>query len=319
MYLAYFMCFSSHTTHCATNERISECLRPQHLSFAMCCRPSLDRSKEHLIKLGALKEDAAGKLATTNVGEILVHMPVQIEMGLSIIAAVNHQCSEEVARIACMVATGGSRVFRQGQQGQGQSSGAFAAQSGDHVTYLNVFEAWLANHKSQQWCDQQGLHSAVLEAADEILHKVHRVMGQHLLPTVQFPGNDSTQRSEAILQSLCAGHFRQLASAADPTDSKLGFWLVEDYESNPKAAGLHRGSVLLNTSQIHTVLFGQQLATGNGEKLLACVSQVDPQWVVQAASGDGAALQNAQAVKAMERKEYHVPVMPFPTVGCLPH
>ena len=273
------------------------------------CRPSLDRSKENLIKLGALKEDSAGKLALTDIGEILVHMPVEIEMGLSIIAAVNLQCSEEVARVACMVATGGSRVFQ-----QAQASGAFAAQSGDHETYLNVFEAWLANHKSQQWCSQQGLHSAVLEAADDILRKVHRVMGQHLLPAVQFPGNDSRQRAEAVLQSLCAGYFRQLASAADPTDSKAGFWLVEDYDTNPKAVALHRGSVLSNKSQIHTVLFGQQLATGNGDKLLACVSQVQPQWVVQAACGDGAAVQNAQAAKAMERNEYHVPVMPFPTV-----
>ena len=41
------------------------------------------------------------------------------------------------------------------------------------------------------------------------------------------PGNDSRQRSTAILQSLCAGYFQQLASAADPTDSKAGFWLVE--------------------------------------------------------------------------------------------
>ena len=244
-------------------------------------------------------------------------MPVQIEMGLSIIAAVGRQCSEEVARIACMVATGGSRVFRQ-TQGQSQASSIFAAQSGDHETYLNIFEAWLANHKSQQWCDQQGLHSAVLEAADEILRKVHRVMGQNLLPAVQFPGKDSSQRSKAILQSLCAGYFRQLASAADPTDSKAGFWLVEDYDTNPKAAGLHKGSVLLNTSPIHTVLFGQQLAAGNGEKLLACVSRVeDLQWVVQAASGDGLAVQNAQAVKAMERKEYHVSVTPFPTVSRL--
>lgn len=247
-----------------------------------------------------------------------MHMPVQIEMGLSIMAAVSRQCSEEVARIACMIATGGSRVFRQTQgQSQSQASKAFAAQSGDHETYLNVFEAWLANQKSREWCSQQGLHSAVLEAADEILRKVHRVMGQNQLPAVHFSGNDSSQRSTAIMQSLCAGYFRQLASAADPTDSAAGFWLVEDYDTNPKAAGLVRGSVLQNTSPVHTVLFGQQLATGNGNKVLACVSQVDPQWVVQAASGDGLALQNAQAVKAMERKEYHVPVMPFPTVSSL--
>ena len=66
-------------------------------------------------------------------------MQVLSEMGISIIAAVSCQCSKEVARTAFMVATRGSSVFRHSQdQSQSQAPSAFAAQSGDHKTYLNV-------------------------------------------------------------------------------------------------------------------------------------------------------------------------------------
>lgn len=252
-------------------------------------------------------------------------------MGLSIIAANGRQCSEEVAIIGCMAAAGGTRVFRAGQGTTHPSKTPFAAPSGDHETYLNVYEAWLSNNKSQQWCDQHGLHSPLLEAASEALSKVHRVMGQHMLVPQQFPGSDMSQRSEAILQSLCAGYFRQLASAADPNDPKGGFWLVEDYDVNPKAAALYRSSVLSNQQDVHTVLFGEQMGiatrqTSNSqaagsqqpafENLLVHVSKVEPSWVVQGAAGtSGAALGIAQAVRNMERQEYKIRVTPFPQVS----
>lgn len=281
----------------------------------LMCRPSLARSREHLLKLGALKEVSPGKLALTEAGQVLVNMPLEVEMGFSILAADRQQCSEEVAIIGCMAAAGGTRVFRSGKGTPPPSQSPFAAQSGDHETYLNVYEAWLSNNQSQSWCDQHGLFSPVLEAASETLSKVHRVMGQHMLAPQQHPGGKSPHRSTAILQSLCAGYFRQLASAADPNDTKAGFWLVEDYDVNPKAAMLYRPSVLTDKSQVQTVLFGEQMAAGNGQNLLMHVSQVEPQWVVQgAAGGSSAAIAAVQAVRTMQRQEYHVPVTPFPQV-----
>ena len=94
------------------------------------CRPILECSKQHLLKLDAVKEGPPGQLLVTDVGCMLTAMPMDIELGLSIIAAAKLGCSEELAIIASMATVAGSRVFARGQS---PSASPFAGKSGDYI------------------------------------------------------------------------------------------------------------------------------------------------------------------------------------------
>lgn len=278
------------------------------------CRPILECSKQHLLKLDAVKEGPPGQLSVTDVGRMLTAMPMDIELGLSIVAAVKLGCSEELAIIASMATVAGSRVFARGQS---PSASPFAAKSGDHETYLNVFEAWLDNDKDPEWCQQQGLMAVSLEAADELLSKVHQAMGRNKLPALQFSGR-ARLRSAAIVQSLCSGYFHQLATAADLSSPKKGFWLVDQGQVNPRLASLHRSSVLNAQSGVTMVLFTQATAFADGKQMLCGVSKVEPAWALEAASFNGDTLQGLQqALEAMERTEYSVSLTALPEVSRL--
>lgn len=92
----------------------------------MPCRSSLECSKQHLLQVGAVTADAAGHLSATRLGHLLAALPLRIEFGISILAAMQHQCSLEVAIIACMATRGGNRVFQHSAQ---SSESEFAAVS----------------------------------------------------------------------------------------------------------------------------------------------------------------------------------------------
>ena len=275
-------------------------------------RDSLEKSKAHLLKVGAVAESAAGDLSVTSRGQALNAMPVDIEMGVSILEAAGHNCSEDVAIIACVAVAGGGRLFT----GDGSALNHFAAASGDHETYLNVYEAWVASGKDSSWCHQQGLSAKSLEIADELLVKVHSAIGRHNVPGYQFQG-DAASRSAAILQSLCAGYHHQCATPADPSSAKSAFWLVEDFDVNPQSATLHRRSALYKKTDTGTVMFSSQTAYADGARVLCAVSKVEAAWLAAAAAGAGVSpLSTMSALNAMARSIETVAVTPsLPQVG----
>ena len=262
--------------------------------------------------MGAIAEGPDGSMSVTNTGLALSAMPVDMEMGVSILHGISLSCSEEVAIIACVSAVAGGRLFTK----NGSAMHNFAAASGDHETYLNVYEAWARNGKDPSWCHQQGVSASSLDIADEMLSKVHAAMGRHQLPTVQFQGSASA-RSAAILQSLCAGYFHQVATPADPASAKTLFWLMEDFDVNPTSATLHRRSVLYKQTNTGMVLFASQTAYADGARVLCGVSKVEDEWVKYGASGCGVSAQAVmQAISSMARTSDTVAITPyFPKVS----
>lgn len=276
------------------------------------CRDSLNRSQTHLLRMGAIAESPNGSMLITNTGLALSAMPVDFEMGVSILHAISLSCSEEVAIIACVSAAAGGRLFTK----NGSALNSFAAASGDHETYLNVYEAWASSGKDPAWCHQQGVSASSLNIADEMLCKVHAAMGRHQLPTTQFQGS-AAARSTAILQSLCAGYFHQVATPADPTSAKTLFWLMEDFDVNPTSATLHRRSALYKQTGTGMVLFTSQTAYADGARVLCGMSKVEDDWVKNGAAGCGVSAQAVmQAISSMARETDTVAVTPyFPDVS----
>jgi HrpA-like RNA helicase len=76
------------------------------------CRPSLERSQQHLLKHQLIEVDATGMPSITEKGKMLASMCVSVELGISILAAHELGCSEELAIIACVAtAAGGGSIL----------------------------------------------------------------------------------------------------------------------------------------------------------------------------------------------------------------
>jgi HrpA-like RNA helicase len=101
----------------------------------------LEAGVARLKSFRAVEVGKNGKLAVTELGRKLARLPLELNLALCVLAASAPQlgCSYEVAIIVCMSQMASLRLF---EKGRNADKARFAAPSGDHETYLAVFEAW---------------------------------------------------------------------------------------------------------------------------------------------------------------------------------
>ena len=249
---------------------------------------------------------------------MLVSLPVSLEFGISIAAAVQHRCSHEVAIIACMATAAGNRVFQPDCQ---PLQSAFAARSGDPETYLNIFEAWVSSNRNNQWCNQHSLVLSALTAAETVLTIVLAAMNRCKLKDLSMSSSQAG-RTDAIMQSLTAGFFQQTASNAGPgVKSCRQFFITSDYLTNPTSADLHTRSVLTDTAADSTgmVLYFSCSMLANGQHVIAGVGRIQPNWVTAAAAFDPALADIlVKTIQAADRKQFYTVISSFPMNVSMP-
>ena len=258
-------------------------------------------------------------MTATQLGQVLVSLPISIEFGISIVAAVQHKCSREVAIIACMATAAGNRVFQPKSQ---PTQSVFAAKSGDPETYLNVHQAWIQSGKSSVWCKQHQLEESAIAAADDMLKRVLAAMARCNLAVLQLSNTaDPVQRSGAIMQSLTTGFFQQTATAASQTMAQGRFFVTDQYMTSPTEAVLHDRSSLsaADGNAVEMVLYFDRILTAGGRHILAGVGKIQPAWVVAAASFDPQlASSYQQTIHATEREQFHIILSSFPRMVSTP-
>ncbi|KAI3385965.1 hypothetical protein SNEBB_011256 [Seison nebaliae] len=85
----------------------------------------------------------------------------------------------------------------------------FASQQGDHITYLNIYEQYKMNRKSNKWCHENFLKIKLLNRVDEIRNNLKKILIKfNFIPTTyekssQFDVN-------FILKSLASGLFQNV-------------------------------------------------------------------------------------------------------------
>ena len=244
---------------------------------------------------------------------MLVSLPVSIEFGINIAAAVQHRCSHQVAIIACMATAAGNRVFQPDCQ---PPQSAFAAKSGDPETYLNIFEAWLASGRSSTWCSQHCLVFSALTAAEGLLTTALAAMTRCKLKDLSL-SSSQPGRSDAIMQSLTTGFFQQTArSVGLGIKPNRQFFITGDYLTNPTSADLHNRSAFATTAGDSTclVLYFSHSTLTSGKHVIAGVGQVQPEWVTNAAAFDpNLASTLLKTIQSADRKLFFTVISSFPT------
>ncbi|CAO3618090.1 unnamed protein product [Cunninghamella echinulata] len=160
---------------------------------------------KHLYLLGAI--DEVGQLTT--LGDQMSAFPLTPSLSKVLVtSATTYHCSYEVVTIASLLA-GEMDLFKtpslRGKHGQHldqqeieklivqaeECKLSFAHHSGDHMTYLNVWNTWRSLRKDmkqqRQWCKDNYIHSKVLESAVHVRDQLMDVMKKLNLPLLHAP------------------------------------------------------------------------------------------------------------------------------------
>jgi ATP-dependent RNA helicase DDX35 len=174
------------------------------------------RALELLYSLGAVDDYA--KL-TQPLGTRMAELAVEPMMAKVLLSAPSFQCLSEVLSIAAMTSLQGSVWFHhEGQKKAMESSRRkFAVEEGDHLTLLNVYQAYVSKgRKDAKWCRDHHLNHKSMVRAVSIRTQLKRYLerlgvevDESLVPNASRASD--ANKAEEIRKCLTAGYFARAA------------------------------------------------------------------------------------------------------------
>ncbi|PYH95842.1 P-loop containing nucleoside triphosphate hydrolase protein [Aspergillus ellipticus CBS 707.79] len=174
------------------------------------------RAFELLFSLGAVDDYA--KL-TKPQGMRMAELAVDPMMAKVLLSAPSFNCLSEILTIAAMVSLQGI-VWVQ-HEGDRKSSDSyrrkFAVEEGDHLTYLNVYQAFVTKgKKDSKWCRDNLLNYRSLQRAVSVRGQLKRYLERFGIQvdetlSARSRQDDTTNLSEQIRRCLTTGYFAHAA------------------------------------------------------------------------------------------------------------
>ncbi|MGH0164759.1 UNVERIFIED_CONTAM: hypothetical protein FKN15_047917 [Acipenser sinensis] len=144
----------------------------------------------------------------------------------------------------------------------------FAVAEGDHLTMLNVYEAFVKNRRSSQWCQEHFLNYKGLQRAAAVREQLWRLLSKFRIPKKSSEGDP-----EVILRCIVSGFF---ANAARLHHSGAYRTLRDDHELH-----IHPTSVLYAEKPPKWVVYNEVMQTSR--YFLRDVSAIESSWLVELA------------------------------------
>ncbi|KAJ5880631.1 ATP-dependent RNA helicase DHX35 [Penicillium subrubescens] len=174
------------------------------------------RAFELLYSLGAVDDYA--KL-TKPMGTRMAELAVDPMMGKVLLAAPSFKCLSEILSIAAMVSLQGTVwVQHDGDKKAAESHRRkFAVEEGDHLTYLNVYQAFVTKgKKDSKWCRDHLLNYRALVRAVSIRGQLKRYLERFGIQveeslSTRHGGAGATTSPEQIQRCLTTGYFAHAA------------------------------------------------------------------------------------------------------------
>jgi ATP-dependent RNA helicase DDX35 len=174
------------------------------------------RALELLYSLGAVDDYA--KL-TKPLGARMAELAVEPMMAKVLLSAPSFQCLSEILSIAAMTSLQGSVWFHhEGEKKAMESSRRkFAADEGDHLTLLNVYQAYVTKgRKDAKWCRDNHLNHKSMVRAVSIRTQLKRYLerlGVDTEETLASSGSRAPEvdKAEQIRKCLTTGYFAHAA------------------------------------------------------------------------------------------------------------
>ena len=237
------------------------------------------KALELLYALGALDEYA--KL-TRPLGFRMAELAVEPMMAKVLLSSTSFNCTSEILTIAAMTSLGGSVWFHhEGERKRMESSRRkFAVEEGDHLTLLNVYQAFVTKgRKEAKFCRENHLNFKSLTRAVSIRAQLKRYLERFnilLDESLSLHGGDVNANShlnkaEQIRKCLTTGYFAHAARMqADGTFRTVNGGTV---------LHAHPSSLMFNR-KADWVIFHEIMETG--EKIfIRDVTKVEKGWLVE--------------------------------------
>ncbi|CUF93675.1 ATP-dependent DEAD/DEAH box RNA helicase, putative [Bodo saltans] len=219
---------------------------------------------------GALDENDA---CLTDFGKSMADFPVEPHVARMLIKASGMGCSADVAVIAAMIESG--NVFLRPGRRQGEADQMrlrFENPDSDHITLFNVFHAFLANHRSPTWCDNNFLKFQTLQQAERVYMQLVSILQRKEYRVVSAYRQDTKVVDSAkVRRAMLEGLFTQVAFLPSGFDK---YRMVREKQ----VAFTHTSSVL-NKGKPQWVMYDRLELQGKEGCFIRVGSVVDPAWL----------------------------------------
>lgn len=166
------------------------------------------RGFELLYSLGAIDDYA--KLSRP-LGLHMAELAVDPKMAKVLLSAASFGCLDEMLSIAAMTGAESGSVWvnhDDGKEHKELTRRKFAAEEGDHLTYLNVFKAFVTKgRKEMQWCRANGLDYKFMTRAVSVKAQLGRYLERFGVRVDKSAASQKTTTAEAIQRCLTCGYF----------------------------------------------------------------------------------------------------------------
>ncbi|KAI0541680.1 P-loop containing nucleoside triphosphate hydrolase protein [Xylaria digitata] len=233
------------------------------------------KATELLYSLGALDEYA--KL-TRPLGMRMAELAVEPMMAKTLLSASSFDCINEVLTIAAMTSLGGT-VWVQQDGGKKQVESArrkFAAEEGDHLTLLNVYQAFVTKGKKEsRFCHENNLNFKALTRAVSIRGQLKRYLERFGISIDENLKAPREGRADRVRRCLTAGYFAH-AAKMQPDGS------YRNVEGGTVLYA-HPSSLMFNR-KADWVIFHEVMETSN-KTFIRDITKIEKSWLLEYSSG----------------------------------
>ncbi|KAF3767156.1 P-loop containing nucleoside triphosphate hydrolase protein [Cryphonectria parasitica EP155] len=220
---------------------------------------------EELYALSALDDEGL----LTRLGRKMADFPVDPSLAKALVYSVDLGCSDEMLTIVSMLNI--QTVFYRPKEKQSQADqkkAKFHDPHGDHLTLLNVFNAWKNSGYSNAWCFENFIQNRGVKRAKDVRDQLTRMMQRYRHPIVSAGPRDT----EKVRRALCSGFFRSSARK-DPQ---------EGYKTLIEGTNvyLHPSSALFGKNA-EWVIYHSLVMTS--KEYMHITTAIEPKWLVEAA------------------------------------
>ncbi|KAI1354179.1 P-loop containing nucleoside triphosphate hydrolase protein [Xylaria sp. FL0043] len=233
------------------------------------------KATELLYSLGAL--DEYSKL-TRPLGMRMAELAVEPMMAKTLLSAPSFDCTSEILTIAAMTSLGGTVWVQQdGDKKQMESARRkFAAEEGDHLTLLNVYQAFVTKGKKEsRFCHENHLNFKALTRAVSIRGQLKRYLERFGISVDETLKVLREGRADRVRKCLTAGYFAH-AARMQPDGS------YRNVEGGTILYA-HPSSLMFNR-KADWVIFHEVMETST-KTFIRDITKIEKSWLLEYSSG----------------------------------
>ncbi|KAK2109989.1 ATPdependent RNA helicase [Saguinus oedipus] len=143
---------------------------------------------------------------TEPLGMRIAEFPLNPMFAKMLLESGNFGCSQEILSIAAMMQIQNIFVVPLNQKSQAiRVHRKFAVEEGDHLTMLNVYEAFIKHNKNSQWCQEHFLNYKGLVRAATVREQLKKLLVKFQVPKKSSEGEKKLRQLDKTVFRLING------------------------------------------------------------------------------------------------------------------